>query len=712
MDRRAILFAALLALPQVVLADTVVTYTLGDGNVRNLGAGGTVVFTPTAVGSSSTATLTVASTSSQGTTISVVAVNGDNFHLIALPLLPVTVQGTQVLRFGVAYVPTATGSSAGSLQVTTSDGTFTFALQGTTASPDFALSYFLADGNFLPLVSGTTITVPSVIVGNTATIGISVRNRAGSGTLSSVGIAGNASFALAGLPPLPVVINASEEVRFGITYSPTEIENATATLTIVLGDQTVVATVQASAIGPVFSYNLVAGGAVSPLQPGGVIALPDTAVGKTSTVTVQVQNTGSAKGQLAALAISGDGFRITDAPFLPLVLAPGALTTVDIQFAPTHPGPAKGRLRVGSDDFAIAGTALGAQLVYTFTANDTTATVDAAHPVVFSPLAIGGNSAVAFSIQNTGNVATLVSSIFLTDSNAGFSLENLPAFPLRFGPGESKSFLIRFTPKGAGPASTSLRIDSDSLTLVGSAAGATPLPEILFTGASGTQPPGQQPAIGLSLASPYSMPLTGVLTLNVQSDSFAVDPAVQFASGGRTVSFSIPANTTDAVFANGAKQIRLQTGTVAGVIVVTPSFSAPGGVNVTPDSVASLTLTVPQSAPQLLEIQILSTSANSITVSVSGYSTSRSLKQLDFDFTPAANFTLASTHFSVNIESASSTWFRGTGSQSFGGLFSATIAFGLQSSGSQTNLVSAVRSISVTASSELGKSNAVSVELP
>ena len=42
-------------------------------------------------------------------------------------------------------------------------------------------------------------------------------------------------------------------------------------------------------------------------------------------------------------------------------------------------------------------------------------------------------------------------------------------------------------------------------------------------------------AIGVTLASPYPLPITGTLTLAFASSAFVDDPAIQFATGGRTL---------------------------------------------------------------------------------------------------------------------------------------------------------------------------------
>src|SRR5205823_6180639 len=104
------------------------------------------------------------------------------------------------------------------------------------------------------------------------------------------------------------------------------------------------------------------------------------------------------------------------------------------------------------------------------------------------------------------------------------------------------------------------------------------LPSYQFQGPSGTQQPAQQPSIGLTLASPYPLALQGTLKLSFVSAVFTDDPAIQFASGGRTVNFTISANSTRAQFISNATSMPLQIGTTAGTIVITPSFSTAASI--------------------------------------------------------------------------------------------------------------------------------------
>src|SRR5581483_5062418 len=82
-------------------------------------------------------------------------------------------------------------------------------------------------------------------------------------------------------------------------------------------------------------------------------------------------------------------------------------------------------------------------------------------------------------------------------------------------------------------------------------------PALAISGIPATVAAMQQPAVDVSLAAPYPVALTGRVTLTfVPASGLPDDPAVQFSSGGRSASFTIPANGTRAVFA--APQLALQ----------------------------------------------------------------------------------------------------------------------------------------------------------
>jgi hypothetical protein len=270
---------------------------------------------------------------------------------------------------------------------------------------------------------------------------------------------------------------------------------------------------------------------------------------------------------------------------------------------------------------------------------------------------------------------------------------------------------VNFAPQALGASTATLRIDTQTFTVSGTGNPPPALADYRFEGTSGVQEPLQQPGVGLQLSSPYPLTLTGTLTLAFNSEVFVTDPAVQFATGGRTINFTVPANTTRAIFANGAEQIRLQTGSVAGAITLAPSFATESGINLTPSSPASLTLTIPQSAPRITGVQITNRTANGFTLSVTGYATNRSVTQMEVQFTAFAGENLATTRIPINVESSFMAWYGSTQSQPFGSLFSITVPFTM--SGDATNvssLIDTLQAVSVTLTNRQGTSQAQRVD--
>ena len=226
------------------------------------------------------------------------------------------------------------------------------------------------------------------------------------------------------------------------------------------------------------------------------------------------------------------------------------------------------------------------------------------------------------------------------------------------------------------------------------------------------QQPGQQLGVGLSLAQVYPLTLRGTLTLAFNSDVFANDPAVQFAVGGRTVNFSIPAGQRDAVFATNQSQVRLQTGTVTGSIVLTPSFQTDGGIILTPTDPPALTLSVAPAAPRLLSLQITGRTTTGFQLLVTGFATSRQITQIDLTFTATSGENIGSSKVTIAAEPSFNAWYQSTASAQFGSQFTATIPITLSGDVvNVTTLVETIRSVSAVLTNRTGASTAVSVDL-
>jgi Abnormal spindle-like microcephaly-assoc'd, ASPM-SPD-2-Hydin len=634
-----------------------------------------------------------------------------------------TTSAQAVAQFTLVYTQAGATSQAPSTQ-----GQLAFTLLGT--SPELVVTYALPiNGNVVTISDGNTITVPQTVVGSTTTTSMAVVNRgSGSGAIQSIAIMGSdPTFTLQSVPLLPLTTLApNSAVQFSVVYFPTQTGNDSDMLQIVLADRTVTLGLQGTAIASLLSYQLVQGTQTGPLTPGQTITFPDTNIGNTNSVTVLVQNTSSTTIQNIGAAVTGSGYSITDEPILPLTLNVNQTASFTITFNPTQAGTVTGRFRIGNDAFNLSANAIGVQLVYSYTSGSATNPVLPTGVVVFSPLPAGQTESSTFTIQNNGTAAATITSIGISGpAPAAFTLSNLPQLPLSLAAGQNTQVSIAFTPQTTGIQTATLVVNDLAFSLSGFGNPPPALPSYQFSGASGTQAPLSQVSVGLALASPYTLPINGKLTISTNYGNLPADPSVQFATGGLIVSFTIPQGATQAVFPTGS-QISLQTGTVTGTITLTPDFALASGLDITPASPQTVSFSVPAAPVHLLTgviaaESIVSASQASVTLQVTGYTTTRILTNMQFQFTAASGASLTNGAVSVNIQPDAQAWFGSAQSQSFGGEFTIAVPFSLTTATSTTttttsssstpppSLVSMLQSVSIMATNDSGNSNVVTI---
>jgi hypothetical protein len=221
-------------------------------------------------------------------------------------------------------------------------------------------------------------------------------------------------------------------------------------------------------------------------------------------------------------------------------------------------------------------------------------------------------------------------------------------------------------------------------------------PSVAFTGLSDFVAPAQQPAFDLTFGSPYPATLTGVLTLSFTPDGSAGvdDPAIRLSNGSRTMNFTVPANSTKAVFA--APVAALQTGTVAGAIALDVSLQADGS-DLGAVSGSHRLVRIDRLAPRLTGVQA-SSSGSGVQLQIVGYSTTREVTQGTFRFTPAGGG--VPVEVTVPMTDAAAQWFGNSASWKFGGEFTVALPFTFQGGGKFS-------SVSVTLTNGQGSSDAM-----
>ena len=691
-----------------------------SGTAQSLAENSTILFAADGVGRSLDGTLQVTNTSASQVSVTRVELTGStDFSVTGVPdpssVFSTNDGFTMTLRFRPSSGQRASGAIRlfYTLNPANRPTTGTTGLSLTGVAPDFTLAYQPPpSANATPIQSGGTIAFPATAVNETASAGVVITNRgSGAGTVGEIVSAG-AAFSLTSLPSPPTTVDAGGVVRFAVRYAPTVIESSTGTVRIEFVDRTVTFSLTGSSTGSVFTYELVQGNGATALAKGSTVAVPDVAVGDKSSITVRVRNTGNADGRITVIGVQGAGYTVSDAPFLPTVLAPGGAAAVTLTFTPAAPGRFTGRLRIGDDSFDVVSNGLGPNLTYAYVTGPVTTTIVNGGSIIFPPAAVGQTSSVRFVITNTGTSPSAVNSVGVVATGTTFATTTVPRLPAALGPGETFEFGVAFLPTATGSLTGTLRVDSLSFSLTGVATQPPPISEYRFTGATGAQQPGQQLGVGLSLAQAYPLTLRGTLTMVFNSDVFANDPAVQFAVGGRTVNFSIPAGQRDAVFSTGQTTVRLQTGTVAGAIVLTPSFQTDSAIVLTPTDPPSLSLTVASGAPQLLALQITAKTTTGFQLLVTGYATSRQISQIALTFTPTSGENVTTSTIAIPADASFNAWYQSAASAAFGSQFTATIPITLAGDlVNVTTLTDTVRSVSAVLTNRIGASQAVSVNV-
>ena len=200
------------------------------------------------------------------------------------------------------------------------------------------------------------------------------------------------------------------------------------------------------------------------------------------------------------------------------------------------------------------------------------------------------------------------------------------------------------------------------------------LPAISIDGFSGTAQPLQQPPVGVTLASPFPVDITGTVSLSFApgGPNPADDPSIQFSTGGRTATFTIPANTTHATF--GSSGLAVQTGSIAGTITLDIVSLQAGGSSLPVPGGLSQSVQVSPGPPMIGAIAVVHT-ASGIQIQITGVSDTRELTHVNIVFQASPGTTIQTPQLTVALADVASSWFQGSGSAAFGGQFSLTLPF-------------------------------------
>jgi hypothetical protein len=225
------------------------------------------------------------------------------------------------------------------------------------------------------------------------------------------------------------------------------------------------------------------------------------------------------------------------------------------------------------------------------------------------------------------------------------------------------------------------------------------LPSLAVAGVPTTLTALQQPSLDLAFAAPYPVAVTGRLNLTfIPATGMPDDPAVQFSSGGRSATFTIPANDTHATFS--VPRLALQSGSVAGTIQFTVESLRAGTVSLPAPTGPLQASQVTPGAAFIRSVTVARTSGG-FDVQVVALSTTREVTAATVRFRAAAGSTVPATEVTVPLTEAARAWFQGPGSMQYGGQFTLTLPFSIVGSGVSLQSVAVILTNSLGPSAEV-----------
>ncbi len=348
--------ALLMAFCSLVLSGCGASFVLNGAS-----AGGSIVASPSSVdfgtvslGQSGNSKVSLTNPGTAPVVISQIGVSSDSFSIDGMGKLPLTLAAGSSLDFVVHFKPTdavsttgqvtitsapATGSATGNSVAgvatgsTSKTSTTTVKLHGTgkkaaqgAQSPTLALS--CSDVTFTgPATDACTVTSSTAAPSGGMSVSLSSSNPAIAVT-TAVTIPENATSAA-----FPAVVSAVTSTQTVTLTASTS--TASSSLSLQLNPYVPVLTLSASG-----------------LQFGNVA--PNSAATRSLTLT----STGTAPVTVGEAALSGSGFSIPEAG-LPILLNPGAMIVLNVQFNPASTGPFAGQLTIVSDSSVNATAIVG-----------------------------------------------------------------------------------------------------------------------------------------------------------------------------------------------------------------------------------------------------------------------------------------------------------------------------------------------------------------
>jgi hypothetical protein len=384
----------------------------------------------------------------------------------------------------------------------------------------------------------------------------------------------------------------------------------------------------------------------------GTISAADVA-----TAHFRLRNTGNTPATITLLSVAGAGFTLPVKPALPLTLSAQGSSDFTVAFQGSSTGGYSAAL--STDGLSVLLTAAVVPgLTYQIQTASGTQPLGAA-PIDFGSVQVGQAEARHVLVSNHTQQTLAVPPISVGTSD--FSLSGASPSGISMQPGQQAGFDVQFMPSAAGTRTGSLAVGARVYPLTGTGV-APAMPKPQLTIALPLAQSAQQGTVTVTFGGPAATAGSGIVTLQfLPAVTGTSDPAVAFASGGQSASFTFAAGDIQASFGAG-RTAPFQTGTTAGTIV----FSAQAG-SVTDQQSVSIA-----AAPVAFGSIQASRSPSNVQVQVAGFDNTRTAGHLSFTFYDNGGNAVSPGAIAADATAAFAQYFAGS---SLGGNFLLHAAF-------------------------------------
>lgn len=454
----------------------------------------------------------------------------------------------------------------------------------------------------VPEAARQTVTFDSVAVGQRATKRLHLQFDAGGSrtvVLDRIQVVGTNQFSVELDDTLPVTLRNQFRYAILVHYEPSGPGPAYGQLQVTTereDDATGVVTKLSSVnlVGRVPDFSIrysLPGGPPIPVPTGGIIDFGRKPTNAATEATLVVANVGSVAGTVQSVRLTGGAFRLVSPPSIPFRLAAGQEQVLQLAFTPTGTRAYSGQMTLdwGGTPRQVDISGIGGDLlsysVVTYargSASGAPRNIQSGTPIVF------GQNATAIELIGRNGYAN-AQAVEAARVTGPFTFTARPSLPATLGPREE--FVVQISPMATARGS-----DTGTLT-IGDAIfplslDVPAMSSVRYSRQGGVVSQAQDISLGLNLAAPYPVDISGTLSLDFRGAMQGAG-GVAWSTGGRVAEFTIPAGQLAATFPGGANALSFQSGAVAGEISVRARFAAdPWGIDITPISVPELRFTV------------------------------------------------------------------------------------------------------------------------